>query len=106
MIGIVVGLLMCMSRARRQTGKTIALGSVACFGTMVAVLAVRGPAAPPAAATTIAQAPAEPKPENLSRSQILANFRIGALSWEKEAFGSIMVASFTRRGLQLVTARA
>jgi hypothetical protein len=94
MIGGAVGLLMCISPAKRQTGKTVALGSVACFVAKAVVLGARGPsgpAAPPTAATGVL----EPKPENLSRSQVLANFRMSAVSWHKEAFGSVMVASFT-----------
>jgi len=93
MVGGAVGLLMCLSPARRQTGKTIALGSVACFVTIVVVLGINGPGAP-ATAPVAAAGVVEPKPENLSRSQILANFRISAISWHKEAFGSVMVASF------------
>lgn len=90
MIGAVVGTVMCLSPVRRQTGKTVALASVACFTAMAVVLGARTPAQP----TVLAAAQVEPKPEKLSRSQMLANFRIRALSWHKDGFGTVMMASF------------
>jgi hypothetical protein len=94
MVGAVVGLLMCLSAAKRQTGKTVAMASAACFVAMAVVLGARGSAMTPAASTTAVQMAAETKPENLSRSQILANFRIRSLSWHKDGFGTVMMASF------------
>jgi len=96
MVGAPVGLLMCLSVAKRDLGKTIALGSVACFGAMIVVIVARGPTSATKAASTetVAQAVVQPKPENLTRSQMLANFRVSALSWHKDGFGTIMTASF------------
>jgi len=93
MIGVPVGLLMCLSAAKRDLGKTIALGSVASFVLMVGIVIARGvPASPTqAAASTI---DVEPKPASLSRSDMLANFRIRGLTWEKDGFGTVMTASF------------
>jgi hypothetical protein len=96
MIGAPVGLLMCLSAAKRDLGKTIALSSAASFVVMAVILAARGPApasSTPAVASTT-QSYVEPKPESLSESDILANFKIRSLSWRKESLGTIMMASF------------
>ncbi len=95
-VGAPVGLLMCLSASKRDLGKTIALGSVACFGAILAVIVARGPtnATKSASAETVAQTAVQPQPENLTRSQMLANFRVSALSWHKDGFGTIMMASF------------
>jgi hypothetical protein len=95
-VGAPVGLLMCLSASKRDLGKTIALGSVACFGAIVVVIGARAPtnATRSASAETVAVAAVQPQPENLSRSQMLANFRISALSWHKDGFGTVMMASF------------
>jgi hypothetical protein len=97
MIGVPTGLVMCFSAAKRHLGKRVALGSVTSFVVLVGVGVARGPlpASPTAVgASTATQSYVEPKPENLSRSQILANFRIRSLSWQKSGFGMFMKASF------------
>lgn len=70
MVGAPVGLLMCLSVAKRDLGKTIALGSVACLGAMIAVMVARDPAGATKAASAeaVAQTVVPPKPENLNRS--------------------------------------
>jgi hypothetical protein len=95
-IGAPVGLLMCLSAARRDLGKTIALTSLASFVVMMVVVMARGPA-PATPSQAIASAPesyVEPKPESLTKTEVLANFRFGNFSWQKEGFGTIMKASF------------
>ena len=95
-VGVVVGLLMCISDSDR--GKKVALRSTMSFAILVVVAVAKGPsnAAPATAqAVTATQAYVEPKPESLSKSQILANFRVNAFSWQKAGFGAIMIARFT-----------
>jgi hypothetical protein len=107
MVGVVAGLLMCLSGAKRYLGKKVALTSVASFAALMSIAVARGPSTsatasptevrastPTQAVANITQTYVEPKPENLSKSQILANFRIRAFSWEKDGFGSIMMARF------------
>ena len=102
MVGVPVGLLMCLSAAKRDVGKTIALSSAASFAVMMIIVVARGPSttatanptATTQAAVSTARAYVEPKPENLSKSQMLANFRISAFSWQKDGFGTIMMARF------------
>jgi hypothetical protein len=66
---------------------------------MMGIVVARGPVATSstqavAAATSLN---VEPKPEDLSRSDILANFKIRSFSWKKESFGTIMMATFLLR---------
>jgi hypothetical protein len=104
LVGLVVGLLMCLSGAKRYQGKRVALGSVTSFAMLVGIAVARGPVTPVAAGPTptasqavasVKQTYVEPKPENLSKSQMLANFRVKNLSWQKEGFGMIMEARFS-----------
>jgi hypothetical protein len=97
MVGSVVGLLMCISNAKRYLGKKVALSSVASFAILLCVVAARGPSptlSPAARTVTATQSYVEPKPENLSKSKILANFRIRSFAWQKSGFGAIMMARF------------
>lgn len=104
LVGIVVGLLMCIPQAKRYHGKRVALASVGSFVVLTAIAIAEGPTdhAPAGPAPIASQAVAsvnqtyvEPKPEDLSHSQMLANFRIKNLSWTKEGFGMIMEARFS-----------
>jgi hypothetical protein len=85
---------MCLSAAKRELGKTIALSSAGTFVVMMAVVIARGPAPATQAVASTTQGYVEPKPESLSRSDILANFKIRSFSWQKEGFGTAMTASF------------
>jgi hypothetical protein len=101
-IGVPVGLIMCLSTARRPVGKKIVLSSMASFAALLLIAVIRGPttsatassAAATQAVASNAQTYVQPKAQNLSKSQMLANFRIRSFSWQKEGFGAIMMATF------------
>jgi hypothetical protein len=103
MVGVVAGLLMCLSSAKRYLGRRVALSSAASFVVLMGMAVARGPvpatASPTATATqavaSVKQTYVEPKPESLSKSQMLANFRIRSLSWQKDGFGTVMKARFS-----------
>lgn len=92
LIGIPVGLVMCCFAGARPRGKTVAFYSGVLFAFALGFALV----APPkdAATATASTKPAESKPAVLTRSQKLANIRIGGLSWKKDGFGAVMMATF------------
>jgi hypothetical protein len=91
-VGGGVGLLMCLWNAKR--GKTLVLRSIAVFAAFLCIAVARGPSSA-TQAVTATQSNVEPTPASLSKSQILANFRIGAFAWKKSGFGAVMMARFT-----------
>jgi hypothetical protein len=98
MIGLVVGLIMCIPKSKRQSGKLIAGGSFAVFAMCIVAAAIKGPAAATVTnpvAQPVQTAAVVPAPRKLTKSDMIGQFRIRALSWEKDGFGTIMIASFT-----------
>jgi hypothetical protein len=105
----VVGLALCIPSSKRLLGKRLTLGAVACFAVLLGIAVAQSPTQANSPQIQVAttdnrsasQAPVgampnviETKPANLSRGQILANFRIRGVSWSKEGFGMVMKASF------------
>jgi hypothetical protein len=102
MTGVPVGLIMCVSTMRRPVGKKVALSSMASFAVLLYIAVARGPVASATsssetgtqAVASTTQAYVQPKVENLSKSQMLANFRIRSFAWQKDGFGTVMTATF------------
>jgi hypothetical protein len=105
-LGIVVGLIMCIPIAKRQSGKLVAGGSFAVFAMCFIAVAIKAPTPASAAAVgrtdsnvaaaqPIQTAAVAPAPRKLTKTDMIGQFRIKGLSWRKVGFNSFMVASFT-----------
>jgi hypothetical protein len=107
MVGFVVGLIMCLSSAKRPRGKIVAGASFASFLLFCFALGSRLPdASSPTNAEASPQngnpvtqpvrvASAAPVARKLSHGDMVNQFRIKGVSWAKDGFGTVMVASFT-----------
>ncbi|MCK1542008.1 hypothetical protein IVB12_08500 [Bradyrhizobium sp. 179] len=101
LIGIAVGLVMCVFQQQRSRGKQIAFYGVVAFAFVLSFALFQGPKDSAQATTgqpTQATAAASPP----TYSDVLGKLKIDSVTWEKEGFGTIMKASFVIRNYSTV----
>lgn len=99
LIGAIVGVIMCLPRSMRRRGAIISSISVATLFLSLITLGSRLPESHAATTkqetpTAVSEATYSPPPQKLTKGEMVRQFRISALAWKKDGFGSVMIASF------------